>query len=125
MEEYRIKGRDSLFLSATMRLSNQSETLRIRVRNLSAGGMMAECPVHVECGDRLMTDLRNVGWVSGSVAWVFENRFGVTFDNQIDCKAVRRPINAGDAEPEMRVRRPLAVPSAPPPEPEESNLRRI
>jgi len=125
MEEHRSKDRDSLFMLATMRLTGQSEELRIKVRNLSPGGMMAECPVHVECGERLLTDLRNIGWVSGRVAWVMENRFGVTFDREIDCKTVRRPLIAGDAEPDPLVRRPLAVRSGLPPAPETAKLRRI
>lgn len=125
MKNQRRDDRDSLFLLAVMRLADQAETLRIKVRNLSPGGMMAECPVHTLCGERLMIDLRNVGWVSGRVTWVIENRFGVAFDRQIDCKAVRQPVIARDEIPEMCVRRPLFGASEPPPQPEPGNLRRI
>ena len=35
-------GRDSLFLVAQLTLDGQAEPVRVKVRNLSAGGMMAE-----------------------------------------------------------------------------------
>jgi hypothetical protein len=125
MTEQRRDERDSLFLLAAMRLADQAETLRIKVRNLSRGGMMAECPVHVERGERLHIDLRNVGWIGGTVTWVLENRFGVAFDREIDCKAVRQPVASSDDVPEMCVRRPLVGALESPPQPEPGNLRWI
>jgi hypothetical protein len=123
MTEQRKGLRDSLFMLAWIRLADQEEKLRIRVRNLSPRGMLAECPVHTQCGERLMIDLRNVGWVGGTVSWVMENRFGVVFDREIECRAVRQPVTAGDDVPEMCVRRPLAGEPISPSEP--GNLRRI
>jgi hypothetical protein len=40
--DHRQLGRDSLFLMADLRLDGQDGEHRVRVRNLSAGGMMAE-----------------------------------------------------------------------------------
>ncbi len=121
MNQPRGAERDSLLLLATMRLGDQAETQRIKVRNLSPGGMMGEGPVRTSCGERLAIDLRNVGWISGTVAWVMENRFGVVFDRQIDCKAVRQPVTGAANVPELYVPRPPAAIS----EPEPGNLRRI
>ena len=84
--------RDSLFLLSTLRLDGEERLNRIKVRNLSAGGMMAEGPVRVRRGTLVHVDLRNVGWVMGSVAWVQDNRFGVAFADEIDPKLVRQPI---------------------------------
>ncbi|MGI8944331.1 MAG: PilZ domain-containing protein [Qipengyuania sp.] len=85
--------RDSLFLMAQLSLAGQSEPKRIKVRNLSAGGMMAEGDVEVVRGARVTVELRNIGKVKGNVAWVEANRFGVAFEQQIDPKLARAPLN--------------------------------
>ena len=81
--------RDSLFLTAELTLADGGQSTRVKVRNLSDGGMMAEADLYVERGMRLAVDLRNVGRVTGSVAWTQDNRFGIVFDNEIDSKKVR------------------------------------
>ncbi len=88
----RARDRDSLMLRAETRLVAKNETIEARVRNLSAGGMMAEANIRVERGDPVEVNLRNVGWVTGKVAWVTENRFGVAFDHPVDPKLVRKPV---------------------------------
>ena len=69
--------RDSLFLTAELTLADGGGSIRVKVRNLSDGGMMAEADLYVERGMRLAVDLRNVGRVTGSVAWTQDNRFGI------------------------------------------------
>lgn len=101
-------ARDSLFLLATVRIAGDSAEHRVKVRNLSAGGMMAEGEVQVERGTRLAVDLRNVGWVEGSVAWVQDKRFGIAFAEAIDAKAVRAPVGGG-AEGTPRYVRPASI----------------
>lgn len=91
--------RDSLFLLASLRLDGEEQQYRIKVRNLSAGGMMAEGQVRVRRGSLVSVDLRNVGWVKGSVAWVQDNRFGVAFANEIDPKLVRQPVGGSGDDP--------------------------
>ena len=68
-------GRDSLFLMADMRLEGADGEHRIKVRNLSPGGMMGEGPVRVLRGAMVAVNIRNIGWVEGSIAWVQDNRF--------------------------------------------------
>ncbi|MEX0342792.1 MAG: PilZ domain-containing protein [Erythrobacter sp.] len=93
-------ARDSLFLFAELTFEGRSEAARVKVRNLSAGGMMAESSdIAVSRGDRLLIDLRNAGRVKGSVAWTQGNRFGVAFESEIDPKAVRAPIGTGPQTP--------------------------
>ncbi|HET9629555.1 MAG TPA: PilZ domain-containing protein, partial [Novosphingobium sp.] len=72
-------SRDSLFILAELRLDGREDEHRVKVRNLSSGGMMAEGSVKVTRGERVEVNLRNVGWVEGSVAWVQDSRFGVAF----------------------------------------------
>src|SRR5690606_24756212 len=82
-------NRDSLFLLAQLRVDGQDVAHRVKVRNLSAGGMMAEGDVKVMRGSLVWVELRNMGWVEGSVAWKQENRFGIAFVDEIDPIVVR------------------------------------
>lgn len=97
--EQRHIARDSLFVLADMRLQGGQELHRIKVRNLSAGGMMGEGAVRVSRGSTVSVDIRNIGWVEGTVAWVQESRFGVAFCQEIDPKFARVTIGRGDQTP--------------------------
>lgn len=94
----RGKNRDSLFLTATLRLVEEAGEAEVRVRNLSEGGMMAETSMRATQGAALEINLRNVGWVTGRVAWLAEGRIGVAFDHNIDPVAVRKPVGQGNIE---------------------------
>lgn len=94
--ETRHVNRDSLFLSAELRFEGESVSQRVRVRNLSAGGMMAECDFRVLPGTRVTVALRNVKPVEGNVAWVHGARFGIAFCEEVDPKAPRSAVGSGD-----------------------------
>lgn len=111
--------RDSLFLLADLRVDGLPGEHRIKVRNLSARGMMGEGAVHVVPGALVSVDIRNVGWVKGTVAWVQDNRFGVAFSDEIDAKLARAPITAGEDPAPPYVR------SHPEPAPKDGPLRKI
>lgn len=97
--ETRQVGRDSLFLLAQVRVDGQENPVRVKVRNLSAGGMMAEGEVRVMRGAHVEVDLRNIGWVDGNVAWKQGNRFGIAFAEEIDPKIVRAPVDSSADHP--------------------------
>lgn len=99
-------SRDSLFLMATVRLEGSDEPQRVKVRNLSAGGMMAEGRAGAMRGMVVEIELRNIGWVRGSVAWVQDNRFGIAFAEPIDPKLVRLPAHPESDEGTPRFTRP-------------------
>jgi hypothetical protein len=84
--------RDSLFLTATMRRPAESFERTVRVRNLSAGGMMADCTDSLVRGEPVVIALRGIGEVGGKIAWRSADKIGVAFDTQIDPKAARKPI---------------------------------
>jgi PilZ domain len=90
----RRAARDSMFLAATLTLDDRSP-IAVRIRNLSASGMMAECAEMFAKGQRVTLDLRGVGEVAGSVAWSDGKRIGVAFDHLIDPQLTRRPVSAG------------------------------
>jgi hypothetical protein len=92
--ENRQIARDSLFVMADVRVSGATQEHRIKVRNLSSGGMMGEGSIRVSRGDDLEVNIRNIGWVAGSVAWVQDDRFGVAFHEEIDPKLARAPLAA-------------------------------
>ncbi|RIV86700.1 PilZ domain-containing protein [Aurantiacibacter zhengii] len=85
--------RDSLFLLAQLRVDGRDEVFRVKVRNLSAGGMMAEGDVKVIRGALVEVELRNIGWVEGTVAWKQESRFGIAFVDEIDPKQARANVS--------------------------------
>lgn len=94
--ENRHLGRDSLFLMAGLRVDGAEDEHRIKVRNLSAGGMMGEGPVRIVRGAIVEVNLRNIGWVEGSVAWVQDDRFGIAFRDEIDPKIARAKVAGGE-----------------------------
>jgi hypothetical protein len=104
--EQRQIARDSLFVMADMRVDGTDEHHRIKVRNLSAGGMMGEGSVRVFRGAVVWVEVRNIGWVEGSIAWVQDSRFGIAFREEIDPKIARIPVNDGDHTP-RHVKPPL------------------
>ena len=55
----------------------------------AAAAPMAEGEVRVMRGALVRVELRNIGWVEGSVAWKQDNRFGIAFVDEIDPTEVR------------------------------------
>jgi len=121
--ETRSVARDSLFLLAEIRVEHEAEAHRIRVRNLSDGGMMGEGNLRVQRGHRLSIELRNIGSVNGTVAWVQDNRFGIAFDEEVDSQRARRPLQSDDDTVPGAVRPSWAHRAPPPPQP--SSLRKV
>ncbi|MFC3098221.1 PilZ domain-containing protein [Alteraurantiacibacter palmitatis] len=115
-------NRDSLFLLAQLRIDGSEELYRVKVRNLSAGGMMAEGHVLVERGQLVAVELRNIGWVKGSVAWKQDERFGIAFVAEIDPARARAPVTSPPPAGVSAVHKPI-LPS--PPAPDASRLRKI
>lgn len=92
----RTAARDSLLLSAQLRVGDEPE-VTVRVRNLSAGGLMAEYAQPIDTGTPVEVDVRGVGWVNGRIAWKAEGRVGIAFDREIDPRAARKPVGTGKA----------------------------
>lgn len=106
-------ARDSLFVLADLRLDGVDGEHRIKVRNLSAGGMMGEGTVRVSRGTVVSVNLRNVGWIDGTVAWVHQNRFGVAFRVEIDPTVVRMPVKDGAGDDMLYAHRPITKGTGP------------
>lgn len=99
-------ARDSLFVLVELRLDGDQAVHRVKMRNLSAGGMMAEGSLIAMRGLVVWVSLRNIGWVEGSIAWVQENRFGIAFRDEIDPKLARAPQAPNAANDSLLIHRP-------------------
>ncbi len=97
-ETHRGMDRDSLFLKAVLKFASIDGEIDVRIKNLSAGGLMAETAVRVVRGEKVEINLRNVGWISGNVAWITEGRMGIAFDHPIDPLIVRKPVGHNNGE---------------------------
>lgn len=95
----RNEARDSLFLMADFRVIGSTDVTPVRVRNLSAGGLMAELANGLELGLEVEFDVRGIGWVPGKVAWSAAGRVGVAFDRAIDPMLARKPVGHGNRTP--------------------------
>ncbi|MEN9717547.1 MAG: hypothetical protein RIQ99_425 [Pseudomonadota bacterium] len=104
--DHRQIPRDSLFVMAELRIDGGGGDHRVRVRNLSPGGLMAEGNVKVLRGQVIWINLRNLGWTEGSVAWVQENRFGVAFRDEVDPRMVMAGTAQQVPQPDLVVNRP-------------------
>jgi hypothetical protein len=104
--DHRQIGRDSLFVMADLRIDGVEGEQRIRVRNLSAGGLMGDGVQRIQRGQMVFINLRNLGWTEGAVAWVADSRCGIAFREEIDPRLVRAPVEDGDRTPRY-VRPPL------------------
>jgi hypothetical protein len=99
----RSSDRDSLFLQAGLRRPGAGEHIVVRVRNLSAGGMLAEGAADVAQGGAVEIELQNVGIVPGRIVWVGEGKFGIAFDRPVNPQAVRRQVAVkSDLPPHLR-----------------------
>ena len=105
--ENRLLSRDSLVVLVDLRVDGEITDHRVKMRNLSAAGMMAEGSVLVRRGMVVWVNLKDAGWVEGTVAWVQEKRFGIAFREEVNPAAARKaqaaPAHIGTYE----VRKPL------------------
>lgn len=99
---HRVESRDSMFLRGTIRSIGSDDSATLRVRNLSAGGLMAECTQAFDRGEAVELELRGIGLVSGRIAWVTEGRIGVAFEWKVDPRLARKPV-AVRTEPRLTI----------------------
>ncbi len=81
--------RHSVIMHATLRCADGGGA-SARIRNISRGGMMAECRFRGDAGDHIDIFMQGLGELSGTVAWVGTNRIGLAFDEPVDPSAVLR-----------------------------------
>ncbi len=97
--------RDSMLLHARMRTDPDADPVPLRIRNLSAGGLMADCSALVEQGQPVEIELRNIGVIGGEIAWCRRGQVGISFFHRIDPRLTRKPVGTHATET-MLVKRP-------------------
>src|SRR3546814_2274000 len=103
MPSDRKAKRDSLFLLTSVSSPDGHARGKVRVRNLSAKGLMADCPFPIIEGEAVILNVRGVGPVSGAVVWINGDKIGVAFDNPIDPARARMPVSSSaTAMPDFR-----------------------
>lgn len=110
-ENQRRHPRSSLFQLADCLLARSGRREKVKLRNLSAQGVLAEGSLDPVVGDLVEMDLRQIGTVAGMVMWTSAPRFGVQFAEPIDTEAVlQTKAPAGQADPRTYYQRgPVAV----------------
>jgi hypothetical protein len=88
----RVAQRDSLFLVGTLTPEGTEVAHPIRIRNLSATGMMAEGKFLGQIGQIVVIEIKALGRINGSIAWVTDGRMGIAFANAIDPQVARQPV---------------------------------
>lgn len=88
----RSDPRDSLFLTAKFRVRGEEAVEQVRVRNLSAGGLMIELADDIEPDTPVEIEVRGLGRISGKIAWRAVGRAGIAFDKPVDPKKARKPV---------------------------------
>lgn len=66
----------------------------IRIRNLSSGGLMANCPETLARGERVSVSIREIGDVAGQVVWDGPDGIGIAFDAVINPERALHPTKA-------------------------------
>jgi hypothetical protein len=94
VQQLRSEPRDSMFLMAVIRRIGGAD-VTVKIRNLSTGGMMAECPISFSRDEMIEADLRGIGTIGGRIAWTVGGRIGVAFDHPVDPRLARRPVSGG------------------------------
>jgi hypothetical protein len=91
--------RYSTMLKAQLYLKGVAQAVDMVVRNLCSGGLMATSATRLRGGEPVTVSLGRVGQVTGTVAWVDGNRFGVTFERGIDEEIARQPVERVALQP--------------------------
>ena len=102
------RQRQNVMIMASLRSGCVEQ--RVRVADISSGGLKVKAASGARVDDRVMIALPALGWTAATVAWVRGETFGVMFDDPIDPAAARQAITGTYTRP------------APPPPPQ---LRRV
>lgn len=76
--------RHALQLKSVLAIPALDRQVKARIRNISAGGLMAETPLPIGRGERVEIDLPNIGYIGGKVIWAAEGKLGIAFDHPIN-----------------------------------------
>ena len=96
--ETRDLERESLYVFGEMTIDGTEAPSRIKVRNLSARGMMAVGEAPVLQDQQTVVALPGAGRVHGRIIWVQGHRFGIAFAQDVDPRLARQQVFFPDRE---------------------------
>jgi hypothetical protein len=83
-EQVEREHRFTVLLTGTIRKAQSSNRMPIKIRNISATGLLGECAYPPRIDDVVEIELPRVGFVSGHIRWGANGRLGIEFDGPID-----------------------------------------
>ncbi|WP_324750448.1 PilZ domain-containing protein [Sphingomonas sp. LY54] len=86
----------------TARLISDHRQDFCRIRNISAGGLMAEGAAPFAVGERVVVELNSHQRIAGEIVWTRDGAVGVKFAEDVDLRellAARRPVNGQTLRP--------------------------
>lgn len=99
MAQAEARGAQRASATFQVKLRSPRGDARVRILNLSEGGVMIDGVAVFAIGDAISLKLPNIGWTRGHVAWSVEERCGLAFDAAIDPQEV-----FGETAPGRRVK---------------------
>ena len=88
-QSFDARQRSRRMLMAQIR-SSRFGAERVRVRDISPGGLGGTTANWLRPGERVEAELPNIGVIPATVAWTQGDRFGLKFDDAIDSERVTR-----------------------------------
>jgi PilZ domain len=88
----RVTARESIFLNASVHFEGEMSMHHVRVRNISAGGIMIDSAVQRTIGSNVVVKIKNIGDVEGRVAWFTSGKMGINFKRSIDPQRARQKL---------------------------------
>jgi hypothetical protein len=104
--------RTAVLLSGFIRRAGSRNRMPITIRNISTGGLMAECAYPPRIDEKVEIELRQLGIVAGKVRWGQGGRIGIEFEGPIDPALVMNKQQRSPVlfeMPAMDTRRPGVV----------------
>lgn len=98
----RVTARESIFIGATVCFEGDRSASPVRVRNISAGGMMIDTAIAHPEGTLVIANLKQIGTVDGRIVWSTEKRIGIAFDTAIDPQKARQKPGADTIQPSFK-----------------------
>ena len=87
------RGRQSILISARLRLQDQDEFRAVLLKDVSANGAKVKGEAGLSLDSGVHLDLPNIGVVAAKVIWVQSGIAGLRFESPIEPEALRTPIS--------------------------------
>lgn len=100
--ERRLVERENLNLLADVRIDGVRGQQRVGLRNISAGGLMADGLENAHRGQHIWICLNRLGWIEGTVAWVQGIRCGIALCEEIDPDQLRSLLMTENSRRRLR-----------------------